>query len=149
MAAHRRINLDRVAQYGHAFIPLAKLHQAVPKMEKRARMGRLPRQDLPILLGGAHELTLIEQRSCQPIERLRVARHLRQNAREDGLRLHRIAAIETDRAQEHIEIRHRRRELLPAPENGFRIGEPTHLAIGRTKLLERRSKYRPARYGAL
>src|SRR5262249_30072957 len=149
MAARRRIDLDRGAQHGRAFIPLAKLHQAMPKIEERTRMGRLPRQDLAIVPDGTRELTLIEKCSCKTKKRLRMTRHLPQHAREHRLRVRGFPAIETDRTQEHIEIRHWRRELLSAPQYGFCIGEPTHLAIGRSKLLERRSKYRVTRRGAL
>jgi hypothetical protein len=43
MAAHVGSTLI-AARNGHAFIPLAKLHQAVPKIEQRA-YGRISRQD--------------------------------------------------------------------------------------------------------
>src|SRR5262245_29025754 len=78
-----------------------------------------------------------------------MTRRLRQDTHEDGLRLHRFASVETDGTQEHIEIRHGRRDLLSTPQDRFRLGVPTHLTIGRTKLLERRGKYRPTRCGAL
>src|SRR5262245_38570681 len=112
-------------------------------------MARVPRQELTIVPRGARELTLVDQRRSKAKERLRVTWSLRQNAREYGLRLHRIAAVETDRAQEHIQVGHGRRELLPAPQHILCIGEPAHLAVGRAKLLESRRKYRPARCGAL
>src|SRR5262245_19387741 len=114
MTARRRINLERGAQYGHAFIPLAKLHQAVPKIEQCAHMPRLPRQDLAIVPGGSHELTLIDKRSAETKQRLRMTRHLRQDAREGFLRLRWIAAIEIDRTQKNVEIRHGRSEFLSA-----------------------------------
>src|SRR5262249_5948525 len=121
----------------------------MPKIEQRAHVVWLPHQDLAIVPGGSHELTLIDERGSETKERLRMTRHLRQNAREDFLRFRGIAAIEADRAQEDVEIRHGRSELLPAPQHSLGIGEPTQLPIGRSKLLERWSKHRPARGGAL
>src|SRR5215470_5371049 len=78
-----------------------------------------------------------------------MTRRLRQDTHEGGLRLHWFASVETDGTQEHIEIRHGRRDFLSTPQDRFRFGVPTHLAIGRTIFLECRGKYRPARYGAL
>src|SRR5262249_30443669 len=96
-ATHLGINLDHGPQHGHAFVPLAKLHQAVAKIKKRANMRRLARQDLTIVLRGTRELPLIDKRSTKTKERFRMTRHPCQNAWEERLCIHRIAAIETNR----------------------------------------------------